>query len=544
MKRLFLVRHSSSRPVRLCVLSLNLLWFLLAGCERPDPQVTIVPSAVPIVIPPTPAITPIGAALIGDDASAQATFTPPPTPVIQLPTSTALPVYEGTPTPDPTRPAANPDTTGGAYATHSVSFGESLGYIAQLYGSTVEELSSINNLASTDQLFVGQILYVPTGANLTGPSLKLIPDSELVYGPAARGFDVRAFVTPYNGYLLGYQEEVEGRLMQGPEIVQLVADRYSVNPRLLVALLEYHSGWVTNSAVVDDGYPMGYVKLYYEGLYKQLSWAANELNWGYYGRAEAGITSFVLGGDGQRVAFASDINDGTAGLQNLLGSNTSATYQDWLQDVAATGFAATFARFFGNPFAYTVDPLWPAELTQPPLRLPWPDGETWYFTGGPHGGWAPGSAWAALDFVPAGEQLGCYDSDAWIIAMSDGIVTRSDFGGVVVDLDGDAYAGTGWAITYMHLASRDRVAAGTAVKAGDRLGHPSCEGGFSNGTHVHLSRTYNGRWVAADGPIPFAMGGWLSQGLGREYDGLLVRGEEVKSACECREEGNGITAGE
>jgi hypothetical protein len=38
------------------------------------------------------------------------------------------------------------------------------------------------------------------------------------------------------------------------------------------------------------------------------------------------------------------------------------------------------------------------------------------------------------------------------------------------------------------------------------------------------------------------MNGWTSQGLGNEYDGLLIRGETVKEACECREEINSITA--
>jgi LasA protease len=126
--------------------------------------------------------------------------------------------------------------------------------------------------------------------------------------------------------------------------------------------------------------------------------------------------------------------------------------------------------------------------------------------------------------------------------MSDGLVTRSGFGGVVVDLDGDRYPGTGWAITYMHLAERDRIPAGTLVQTGDRLGHPSCEGGFSDGTHVHIARTYNGRWVSADGDVPFNLGGWISQGTGQEYDGFLIRGNVSKEACACREEGNAIPA--
>ena len=94
----------------------------------------------------------------------------------------------------------------------------------------------------------------------------------------------------------------------------------------------------------------------------------------------------------------------------------------------------------------------------------------------------------------------------------------------------------------MHLATRERASAGSFVRQGDPLGHPSCEGGFSNGTHLHIARTYNGRWVSADGALPFVMSDWTSQGLGREYDGLLVRGEEVREACECREDLNAITS--
>ncbi len=379
-----------------------------------------------------------------------------------------------------------------------------------------------------------------TGSQQQNSSFKIIPDSELIYGPRAQGFDVRRFVTQFeNGRLLTYQETVEGHPLAGPEIVSLIAHRYSVNPRLLLAILEYRSGWVTQSSNPDTSYPVGYTNDSAAGLYKQLGWAANQLNWGYYGRSEGNLHSFAIGGE-TTIAYATDINDGTAGVQRMLGANPNATQASWHQDIGETGLFATFSRLFGNPFAYTVDSILPANLAQPPLQLPWADGETWYYTSGPHGGWAAGSAWAALDFAPEAEQNGCIQSDAWVRAMADGIVTRSGFGAVVIDLDGDGFAGTGWALTYMHLETRDRIPIGTVVQTGDKLGHPSCEGGFSSGTHVHVARTVNGRWVSADGTIPFQLGGWVSQGLGREYDGLLLQSGVSIEACACREENNAI----
>jgi murein DD-endopeptidase MepM/ murein hydrolase activator NlpD len=424
--------------------------------------------------------------------------------------------------------------------TYTVSAGDMLSSIAQVHGTTIEELAAANNLDPAALLSVGQVLRVPAAAALYTPSFKIIPDSELVYGPAARGFNAQQAAAAFGGYLTSYREDVEGQSMTGPEVVQLVADRFSVNPRLLLAILEHRSGWVTQPSPADDGYPMGYVRDGYAGLYRQLSWAADQLNLGFYGRSEGGLTSVDIGDSGQTISLALDINHGTAGVQMLYARNPASRYEQWLHDVGPDGLYATFARLFGNPFSYGVEPLWPASITQPPFRAPWPDGETWYFTGGPHGGWASGSAWAALDFSPPGDQLGCYPTDFWVTAVADGLVTRSGNGAVVVDLDGDGFFGTGWAVTYMHIESRDRVPAGTYVKSGDRLGHPSCEGGFSNATHLHIARTFNGRWVAADGPVPFVMSGWVSQGQGVEYNGYLVRGEVVREAYEGRLENNAI----
>ena len=79
------------------------------------------------------------------------------------------------------------------------------------------------------------------------------------------------------------------------------------------------------------------------------------------------------------------------------------------------------------------------------------------------------------------------------------------------------------------------------LQTGDRIGHPSCEGGVSQGTHTHFARKYNGEWIAADGPIPFVLDGWVSQGLGSEYDGTLNRGGESLEACDCRGPDNQIS---
>ncbi len=114
-------------------------------------------------------------------------------------------------------------------------------------------------------------------------------------------------------------------------------------------------------------------------------------------------------------------------------------------------------------------------------------------------------------------------SDEWVVAVSDGVVVRSEPGVVVVDMDGDGYEQTGWNVLYLHLATADRAILGIHVKAGDRIGHPSCEGGHSNGTHVHLARKFNGEWIPADGDIPFVLDGWISSGDGVEYNGKLIR---------------------
>jgi hypothetical protein len=93
----------------------------------------------------------------------------------------------------------------------------------------------------------------------------------------------------------------------------------------------------------------------------------------------------------------------------------------------------------------------------------------------------------------------------------------------------------------MHIAADGREQPGEYLFAGDNIGHPSCEGGVANATHVHIARKYNGEWIAADGPLPFNLDGWVSSGGGREYDGYLTLGSQTIEAWDSASELNQIT---
>jgi len=272
------------------------------------------------------------------------------------PTLTTPNTWTGTPTPNPTPIGYVPGTGVESYV---VQPGQTLGWIALVFGCTVEEIVAANKLADANSITAGQTLIIPVSATEVGPSLKLVPDSEMVYGPAYINFDLPGFIAAQGGYLAGYTEEVEGNVLKGAEIVQLVSRRFSVGPRVLLALLELRSGWVTDPRPAPEtlSYPLGYVKEYHEGLFRQLSWAASSLNEGYYGWKWRRRGTLRLG-DGTRVAIAPGLNPGSAGVQNCL-AGLSASLEEWQTLVSPSGFSAVYERLFGNPFAYAVEPLVP-----------------------------------------------------------------------------------------------------------------------------------------------------------------------------------------
>ncbi len=493
----------------LAILSVLLLVILLGGCSRKE-EPTSMSGAPGDQAPPQAAIE--AGTRAAEDSS-----------VSGLPDAGSVPQ----PSPPP--------------QVYVVKYGDTLYAIANRFSCDVEELIRVNGITNPNALQVGQQLQIPSTSIDIGPSLNLLPNSEFVNSPAYLDFDIAVFCARHDGYLSFYQETVEGQMLSGPEIVSLVAHHYSVGPRLLLAVVEHESGWVTDPNPFGPG--LGSRNGGWTTFHQQLAWAADKLNEGYYDWRGRGM-ALKIWGDGTATRYAPSLNAATAGLQYFYSLGSSRSEWEALVGNGPGSFVDTYRKLFGDPEQYAITPLIPADTANPTLALPWSEGELWLYTGGPHGGWNEGSAWAAIDAVPDEGYLGCQAASAWATAAAPGLVIHSQDGEVMIDLDGDGYEETGWVLFYLHIASQGRVPVDTRVKVGDRIGHPSCEGGFSESTHMHFARKYNGEWIAADGPLPLILSGWQFFSSGTEYEGTALRDGLQRTACECTDPSiNGLLAG-
>ena len=176
------------------------------------------------------------------------------------------------------------------------------------------------------------------------------------------------------------------------------------------------------------------------------------------------------------------------------------------------------------------------------LRLPWSAGETWYLTSGPHS-----TRRSALDFAPPNldPRTGKLYADPcsrkrgdayWVRAAADGYFTAVLRKGCpCVQIQHD----DGTTTNYFHLrrssVKRLGFKVGDPVRAGQALGHPSCEVGPrkcgathpASGVHVHFHRT-NAATAARLPADRAVLSGWTVKAVGRQRDGMMIKGEEVR----------------
>ncbi len=444
------------------------------------------------------------------------------------PSASATPTLPAIPTPSitPTATPNLPPTPDGPLFQYTSQSGDWLPALAKRFGVSEQEIYSLSSLPQQGLIPPGTLLIIPNRLQETSPYQFLLPDSEYVLSATAADFDVNAFVSQAPGALRRHREYINpSGWTDAATIIRRVAEENSVNPRLLLALLEFQGRWVYSTPdPFHSEYPLGYPDSTHKGLFLQLLWAVSQMDVAYYGWRQGTFTELTFP-NGETLRLDPRLNAGTVALYHLF----ARLYDRPSWDAALSGFSELYRRMFGDVEARVaqVEPLFPAGLTEPPLILPFEPGIMWVFTGGPHAAWERNGPLAAIDFAPSSATKGCDPSDQWAVAAASGLVVRSENGLVVIDLDGDGREQTGWVLIYLHLAREGRVPKGVFVNAGDRLGRPSCEGGIATGRHIHFARKYNGEWILADGPFPLILDGWRVYQGEKPYKGKMVKGDRV-----------------
>ena len=438
------------------------------------------------------------------------------------------------PTLMPAPTSGRPEYAPGEFVDYTAQNGDTLSALASRFNTTIDEIMEANPIIPLDATTMPPgmpmkipIYYLP----LWGTAYQSIPDHAFVNGPSQIGFSTSAFVASTSGWLKDYRIYAGEKMRTGAEAVDYVATNYSISPRLLLALLEYQAGALTQPELPTGKYLLGFRRTFYEGPYLQLVIAANTLNNGYYSWRAGKLTEFELLDESLNRPDPWQ-NAGSVALQYYFSKLYAG--DKYYVSIGPEGLARVYQTLFGDPWANSGIVI-PGSLQQPALRFPFRADYIWAYTGGPHTGWGTGEPFAAIDFAPASETTGCYtvESDRYATAMADGLVIRSDVDGTLIDLDKDGDERTGWVLYYLHLATNARIHIGQEVKAGDPVGYPSCEGGHVTGTHVHIARKYNGEWILAEGPLAFNLEGWVAHNGSQAYKGTLTRGALTVIACEC-----------
>ncbi|GAB4496754.1 MAG: hypothetical protein OHK003_02960 [Anaerolineales bacterium] len=461
------------------------------------------------------------------------------------PSVSATPVQENisaekpAPTPFPTRPSYAP----GELVDYIAQTGDTLPALARRFNTSMDEILAANTFIPREATTMpqGMPMKIPIYYRaLWGSTFQIIPDHAYVNSPTGIGFSTAAFLSTQSGWLKNYRAYVGGEWKTGAALVDYTALNYSINPKLLLAILEYQGGALTQPEPPVKKNLLGLIRPFWDSPYLQLVLAANTLNNGYYSWRTGSLVEFE---DTNSILIRPDPwqNAGSVALQYYF--SRMYTGEEYNRAISPDGLYKTYMTFFGDPWENSYE-LIPGSLQQPELLLPFPTGQTWNYTGGPHTGWGTGEPFSALDFAPPSEQSGCVPAkpENYATAVADGLVVRTSKDGLALDLDRDGDERTGWVIFYLHLAKDQRAPLGSDLKAGDKIGYPSCEGGRSTGTHVHIARKYNGEWIPADSAVPFVLSGWAAHNGRNAYQGTLTKGGLTVTACECGDAYTAINA--
>ncbi|MCF2825951.1 MULTISPECIES: M23 family metallopeptidase [unclassified Pseudoalteromonas] len=265
------------------------------------------------------------------------------------------------------------------------------------------------------------------------------------------------------------------------EVLLHYAGYASINPKLLLALMELESGVISNPDKQSLSAPFG--KLSHEqGFDAQVKDVALNLSARYY--------AFQKLRDEGKAKKLPAVNEATVALADL--THTSAnklldTYQTLFNGESLALKADRNIAF--SEWAST-QAVSAASFS---MSFPWPSGYAWY-SGGAHSNTGSGYPYSSLDFNNGSGGWG--SNTPWVQAAHGGTVTRYSACNIRVTHS------SGYSTQYYHMESL-QYNTGDVISAGAWLGRYAddkatalCQGGQSTGPHVHFSLLYNGGHIS------------------------------------------------
>ncbi|NOZ00194.1 MAG: LysM peptidoglycan-binding domain-containing protein, partial [Chloroflexi bacterium] len=309
---------------------------LLASCSTPPlwgTYSTPTPDAPAPLTTPTQPSPPTPTVRIQPSPAAAPTVTP------KRPTPTAVTSTPFSGTPKPPR----------LYYSQS---GDTLPVVAAHFGVDVSEINAAVPLPESGLLNPGTLLVIPDRLPETTSGEQILPDSELVFSATAIDFDTQAYVKEAGGYLSTYREYLGSTgWTTGAQGIARLALENSINPRLLIALIEHESGWVTGQPanLSQTDFPLGYTNPRNHGLFRQMMLAVQDISVGYYGWRDGTLTELTFP-DGTTKRIAPDLNAGSVAIQYFFSLRLDP--ERWAQTIdPRAGFPALYLEMFGDPWA-------------------------------------------------------------------------------------------------------------------------------------------------------------------------------------------------
>ena len=229
---------------------------LLSGCGSDLWGTYAAPTpSTPTGAVPSRTATPFVDPLATDTPSASLAASPFPLSTTEAAATTLPPSA----TPAPVSSTSVPGST----INYTSQSGDSLDVVATHFGVQPSEITSAGPLSSTGFINPGTLLFLPNRLSLTPstPSQPIIPDSELVDSPSAVGFDIAGYVNSAGGELSTFKDYHNPvGTISGAEAVRIISVGSSISPRLLLALIQYYTGWVQGQSKpgLDEKHLFGY----------------------------------------------------------------------------------------------------------------------------------------------------------------------------------------------------------------------------------------------------------------------------------------------